>query len=85
MKVYRVYVIRNSEGRLYIGLSEDVAHRLEQHNAGESKWTAKFGPWDLEWTSGEMKPGDVRRLENRMKCQKGGRGLDQLMDEHQGS
>ncbi len=85
MKPYRVYVIRNASGRRYLGLSEDVTHRLGQHNAGESKWTAKFGPWDLEWTSGEMALGDARRLENRMKRQKGGKGLEQLMSELRGS
>jgi len=85
MKTYRVYVIRNASGRRYIGLSEDVFHRLGQHNAGESKWTAKYGPWELEWTSDEIALGDARRLENRMKSQKGGRGLEQLMADYQGS
>ena len=85
MKNHRVYMIRNAQGRRYIGLSEDVGHRLVQHNSGESKWTAKFGPWDLEWTSVEMSLGDARRLENQMKRQKGGHGLEQLMAEHRGS
>ncbi|MES1168151.1 MAG: GIY-YIG nuclease family protein, partial [Oleiharenicola lentus] len=44
---YQVYVLRNPNGRLYIGVTENVAARLEQHNAGESKWTAKFGPWTV--------------------------------------
>jgi len=35
--VYRVYVIRNLEGRFYIGMSEDVAIRVAQHNEGVSK------------------------------------------------
>lgn len=34
---YRVYVLENPTGRYYIGLSDDVESRLEQHNAGESK------------------------------------------------
>jgi len=43
----RVYLITNSTGRRYIGLSEDVGHRLMQHHAGESRWTAKHRPWTL--------------------------------------
>ena len=31
---YRVYVIQNREGRFYIGLSDDVGRRINQHNAG---------------------------------------------------
>jgi predicted GIY-YIG superfamily endonuclease len=33
-KVYRVYILRNPTGRLYIGITGDVATRAAQHNAG---------------------------------------------------
>jgi predicted GIY-YIG superfamily endonuclease len=36
---YRVYVIQNHSGRYYIGVSDDVDHRVAQHNEGVSKWT----------------------------------------------
>lgn len=36
-KPYQVYVLQNLAGKRYIGLSEDVANRLEQYNAGESR------------------------------------------------
>ena len=71
----RVYLIRNPQGRLYIGLSEDVGVRLEQHNAGISKWTKAKGPWSLIWTSEAMSLGEARKLENHLKRQKGGNGL----------
>jgi hypothetical protein len=32
---YRVYVIQNHEERFYIGLSDDVVRRVEQHNTGQ--------------------------------------------------
>ena len=78
---YRVYVIRNEAGRRYIGLSADVGQRLVQHNNGESKWTAKHRPWFAEWQSVPLSLGEARRLENRMKKQKGGGGLELLMRE----
>jgi predicted GIY-YIG superfamily endonuclease len=37
---YRVYIVRNSEGRIYIGLSEDVVNRVADHNEGVSKCTS---------------------------------------------
>src|SRR5437868_5465048 len=75
---YRVYVIENSSGTFYIGLSEDLATRLAQHNSGVSSWTRNRGPWKLAWQSVEMSLGEARKLENRLKRQKGGRGFYQL-------
>jgi predicted GIY-YIG superfamily endonuclease len=73
--VYRVYVIQSESGKFYIGLSEDVAERLAQHNSGVSKWTRGKGPWKLAWSSEEMSLGDARKLENELKRQKGGIGF----------
>ncbi len=78
---YRVYILINPSGRRYIGLSGEVAHRLSQHNDGVSKWTAKDRPWTLHWISIELSLSDARKLENRMKRQKGGNGLEALMRE----
>ena len=72
---YRVYVIRNAEGRFYIGLSEDVAARLHRHNTGVSKWTRSRGPWELVWTSQPLSLTGARQLENHLKRQKGGGGF----------
>ncbi|MFM7099917.1 MAG: GIY-YIG nuclease family protein [Verrucomicrobiota bacterium] len=82
---YRVYVLRNPEGRRYIGITDDVERRLTQHNQGVSKWTRGKGPWTLEWESTPGSLGDVRALENLMKRQKGGTGLDFLLKQHRSS
>ncbi|MEX0320689.1 MAG: GIY-YIG nuclease family protein [Puniceicoccaceae bacterium] len=78
VKSYRVYILRNPAGRRYIGISEDPAQRLVQHNAGKSKWTAKFKPWSIEWTSQPMCLSKARKLENLLKRQKGGQGLERI-------
>ncbi|PYJ50206.1 MAG: hypothetical protein DME83_10110 [Verrucomicrobia bacterium] len=39
MPLYRVYVLRNREGRFYVGLSDDIEKRRAQHNSGGSRWT----------------------------------------------
>jgi putative endonuclease len=75
MLPYQVYVLQNSEGRFYIGVSEDVTVRLGQHNDGTSKWTRPRGPWTLVWTSQKLTLSDARKLENRLKAQKGGAGF----------
>ena len=82
MGKYRVYIIVNKEGRRYIGLSEDICKRLDDHNAGVLQWTARRGPWSLTWCSCEMSLVDARGLESKMKHQKGGAGLLRLMEEY---
>ena len=76
--MYRVYVIQNPTGKFYVGLSEDVQRRLEDHNTGRSKWTKGKGPWSLIWTSDLMTLSDARKLENLLKRQKGGDGFYRL-------
>lgn len=78
---YRVYLIENPTGRTYIGLSDDVERRVRDHNAGLSKWTKSRGPWQLKWRSSAFATlGEARKLENLLKRQNGGAGLQALLD-----
>ena len=80
--MYQVYILINSNGKRYIGLSENVITRLGQHNAGLSKWTKGKGPWTLLWTSEAMSLSAARKLENQLKRQKGGDGLQSILQAH---
>ena len=75
---YRVYLIRNRDGKFYTGLSDNVARRVEQHNNGKSRWTKGRGPWTILWQNDELSLSEARKLENRLKRQKGGHGLFHL-------
>jgi putative endonuclease len=72
---YWVYVLRNPVGKSYIGLTDDVILRLEQHNSGVSKWTKKHRPWEVIWQKGPMPLTEARKLENWLKHQRGGNGF----------
>ena len=74
----QVYVLRNSAGRFYIGLSEDPQARLGQHNSGISQWTKARGSWNLVWRSDVLSHSEARKLENKLKRQKGGDGFFQM-------
>jgi len=76
---YRVYVIRNRVGKFYIGLSDDIGRRINQHNVGHSKWTRGKGPWTLIWQSEEMNLSSARKLELLLKRQKGGDGFYRMI------
>ena len=72
---YRVYVLQNSFGKRYIGLSADPLLRLEQHNRGVSRWTRGKGPWTMLWQSQATDLSQARKLENQLKLQHGGTGF----------
>jgi putative endonuclease len=80
-KAFQVYLLENDTQKRYVGLSEDPKTRLDQHNAGHSKWTAKYRPWRMIWTSRSMNLSDARRLENKLKRQKGGDGIQSLLED----
>ena len=82
---YWVYVLGNPAGRFYIGLTDDVIRRVEQHNSGVSTWTRNRGPWKLAWQQGPMPLGDARKLENLLKRQKGGSGFYKITGLQPGS
>ncbi|MHC4599677.1 MAG: GIY-YIG nuclease family protein [Planctomycetota bacterium] len=44
-----IYLIRSSSepARKYTGITDDVATRISDHNAGKNKHTRKFKPWTL--------------------------------------
>jgi len=49
-RMYIVYILRSKKypERLYIGLTEDLENRVEEHNSNESKYSKNYAPWDLE-------------------------------------
>lgn len=47
--MHYVYLIRsiNHPDRTYIGFTGDLRDRMKAHNAGGSKHTAKYAPWEI--------------------------------------
>jgi putative endonuclease len=49
-KSWTVYIVRCANGSLYTGITNDLAGRIADHNAGRgAKYTAAFGPVELVW------------------------------------
>ena len=63
---YFVYVLRNNDGRLYIGFTTDLERRVRQHQEGKSGWTRGRGPWELVYHE---------KLDNRAEAVKRERNL----------
>ncbi len=75
-KPYWVYVLySDSADRFYSGISEDPDRRLESHNDGKSRWTARHMPWRIVYRQCLPDITEARRFENRLKRQRGGHGF----------
>ena len=72
---YCVYILENSEGRLYIGHTDDLERRLEQHNhpdgkAHLGKFTHRNGPWRLLGCEIFDSRSDAMKREKQLKSWK---------------
>jgi putative endonuclease len=75
---YCVYVIRNPRGRFYIGFSENIDIRVQQHNAGMSRSIRGRDRWRIVRQRDFLTSSAVRELELELKKQKGGNGFYKL-------
>jgi predicted GIY-YIG superfamily endonuclease len=74
------YILWTDQGHcFYIGITDNVCRRVTQHNAGQSKWTARYaGTWLLVWQRAFPSLGEARKFENLLKRQKNGDGFFKL-------
>ncbi len=49
--MYYAYIITSiaNKNQRYIGYTEDLRHRLKDHNSGKCPHTAKYKPWNLKF------------------------------------
>jgi len=73
MKMLTVYILRSKQvsTQLYVGLTNDVEKRLEEHNSMESEHTRKYAPWEVETKITFKNPGLARRFERYLKSGSG--------------
>ena len=78
-KPYFLYVLWSPSGqRFYIGISDNTQRRLEQHNQGVSRWTARYRPWELVHEERYENYRQARSREVELKRQKGGQNFFKL-------
>ena len=75
-EMFWTYVIQNPAGRFYIGSTDDLAARLNNHNRNDKilgKFTRKHGPWILAWSEQHATRSDAMRREREIKSWKSAR------------
>jgi len=75
-----VYILYSpSKDRYYIGQTQDLANRLNEHNSGESKSTRAGIPWKVVYTKEFQTRSEAMIYENRLKSLKSRKILEELI------
>ncbi|HOL21399.1 MAG TPA: GIY-YIG nuclease family protein [bacterium] len=69
--MYWVYVIKNKEGKIYIGQTKDLEKRLEYHNRGWSRYTRGKGRWEVIIKEKYSSRTEAIKREKELKTGKG--------------
>jgi len=78
--MYYVYVLLSlRDKRFYIGFSEDVKRRLEEHNADRNTSTKPRRPLELIYYEAHYSKEDALRRERYFKTNKGKSTLKQML------
>jgi len=78
--VYTVYILYSvSRDRYYIGQTEDLERRLEEHNSGYSKSTRSGILWELVFKREFRERSEAIRYEHTLKQMKSRRYIEELI------
>jgi putative endonuclease len=79
--MFHVYVLRSEKtGRRYVGSSQNIESRLNEHNRGQSLATKHGVPWKLIHHEEFPTRAEAVRLERFYKTGKGRDFLDKLAE-----
>jgi putative endonuclease len=79
--MYYVYILKNGQGRHYIGSTENIESRLRQHNHNCVTATKNKGPYKLIYKEEFTDKTLARKRENKLKGFKGNSVFKRLLEE----
>jgi putative endonuclease len=66
--MFYIYAIESQlDRRIYVGLTENIEKRLEQHNKGKTKSTKAYCPWVIKYFETASTRLDARKKEKYLK------------------
>ena len=73
MKKRYVYVLRSTvrPDKVYVGVTYDLDHRLEEHNSGSQIYSRRYAPWELVTWIMFTDPKLAARFETYLKTPSG--------------
>ena len=76
--MYYVYIIRSlSLNTRYVGSTDNVSGRVEEHNLGKCRYTSGRRPWRLIYQEEYETRSDAMKRERFLKSGKGRKWLDE--------
>jgi putative endonuclease len=78
--LFYVYIIYSRKlDKYYVGHTEDIAKRLEQHNSGISTFTAKSSDWEIVYQEVFETREGARLREKAIKAKKSRKYIEWLI------
>ena len=74
-----VYILRNPQGRYYIGQTSNLSLRIQRHNEGKVFWTKSRGPWEIVYSQSLQTRSEAMTEEKRLKALKSTSALEKLI------
>ena len=66
--MYKVYAIQSEvDGRLYVGMSQDIEKRVREHNSGRVFSTKGYRPWKIVFAEEVGERAEARKREKYLK------------------
>lgn len=66
--MFYVYILKSEkDGKLYIGYSNNLKRRLEEHNSGSNTSTKSRRPFELIYYEAYKSEGDAKHREDMLK------------------
>ncbi|PIR97928.1 MAG: hypothetical protein COT89_01595 [Candidatus Colwellbacteria bacterium CG10_big_fil_rev_8_21_14_0_10_42_22] len=66
--MFYVYILRSKKSnKLYIGSTNNLKRRIEEHNSGKSSYTKKYMPYELIYFEAYRVEADARHREHNLK------------------
>ena len=80
---YYVYVLQSLKNNdLYVGCTNDLRKRLQEHNRGLNFSTKPYKPWHIIHYEAYRNKQDAERRENYLKTSQGARLLKRMLKEY---
>lgn len=78
-----VYILQSTKNNnLYVGYTEDLRKRLQEHNRGLNFSTKPYRPWRLIHYEAYRNKKDAERREGYIKTNQGARLLKRMLKEY---
>lgn len=69
-KNWSVFVLRNPDGRCFVGHTDDLPRLLSTADTDVAKWTGQPGPWPLVWKTDGLARDAALKYETSLKRDK---------------